>query len=368
MPPTGRLVLDGVPKVCFYDGTRCPEDVPFPSCLRACLEYFGENRGCNHVPDRDPQWPCGCAYAYLLGTTGAGFRFLWKSGWHGDNVDILVMAEDTMEPFRRGFASVGYAFEALSKEGGPDDEEWFRASIRASLSAGKPVIGFGVIGPPECCLVTGYDEGGDVLIGWSFFQGMCDFNPEGEFEPDGTFRKRRWFQNTPGLLVIGEKTPRPPCGEVYREALRWGLTVMRTADVKGRAAGHAAYDAWAEHMLRDEDFATDDYAVLNDRYMAYFDATGTIAEGRWYVNLFLQQIAGCEPAMAEDLNQAAACFRAEHDMMWEIWNLAGGNGWTEAHVRKLAEPETRRAMIPVILRARDKDIEAAAHTERALGR
>ena len=44
-----RLVLDGVPRVGYYpqmqqhedSKMRCPEDVPFPSCLRACLEYLG---------------------------------------------------------------------------------------------------------------------------------------------------------------------------------------------------------------------------------------------------------------------------------------------------------------------------------------
>ncbi|NQT50456.1 hypothetical protein HQ576_00310 [bacterium] len=39
-----RVVLDGVPRVGFYfdqqkhddSKMRCPEDVPLPSCLRAC--------------------------------------------------------------------------------------------------------------------------------------------------------------------------------------------------------------------------------------------------------------------------------------------------------------------------------------------
>jgi hypothetical protein len=37
MGTPSRLVLEGVPKVAFYDGTRCPEDMPFPSCMRALL-------------------------------------------------------------------------------------------------------------------------------------------------------------------------------------------------------------------------------------------------------------------------------------------------------------------------------------------
>jgi len=44
-----RLVLDGVPRVGFYFDmqqhadakARCPEDVCFPSVIRACPEYLG---------------------------------------------------------------------------------------------------------------------------------------------------------------------------------------------------------------------------------------------------------------------------------------------------------------------------------------
>jgi hypothetical protein len=37
-----RVVLDGVPRIHFYEGgPRCPEDIPWPSALRACLECMG---------------------------------------------------------------------------------------------------------------------------------------------------------------------------------------------------------------------------------------------------------------------------------------------------------------------------------------
>ncbi len=36
-----RLVLEGVPRVSFYEGgPGCPEDIPFPSVMRALMEYF----------------------------------------------------------------------------------------------------------------------------------------------------------------------------------------------------------------------------------------------------------------------------------------------------------------------------------------
>ena len=52
--------------------------------------------------------------------------------------------------------------------------------------------------------------------------------------------------------------------------------------------------------------------------------------------------------------------------MWKVWQLVGGPGRSEENVRKLAEPEVRRSMAPLIEQARDKDAEAAEHIENAL--
>ena len=125
------------------------------------------------------------------------------------------------------------------------DEATFRRLIVASLRQGRPVLAFGVAGPPECCIITGYDEGGDVLIGWSFLQDDPGSSEGLEFEPSGYFRKRDWFRETPGIVVLGEKRAVPPRAEICRATLEWGLSIMRTPLVQGTwANGLAAYDAW----------------------------------------------------------------------------------------------------------------------------
>ena len=42
--------------------------------------------------------------------------------------------------------------------------------IMDSINRGIPVLAFGVVGPSDCCIITGYDQGGDVLLGWSTYQ------------------------------------------------------------------------------------------------------------------------------------------------------------------------------------------------------
>ena len=371
-----RVVLDGVPRVGFYFETqkhddskmRCPEDVPFPSCLRACLEFLDDGLGCRKIGLCSQQWGLGCGYAYLMGVTGAAFKLTWNDGWHPDNVASWLVGSDPGEIFRRGFAAIGYECKTVHVQRDRMAEQDVRGLIMRSIDAGRPVIAHGVIGPPEECIITGYDEGGDVLIGWSFFQHSPDCNAGVEFEPNGMFRKRNWFADTWSLILIGDKGEQPDPKRVYREALGWALDVVRAPMRFERHNGLAAYDAWAEHLLRDDDFATDDIAILRERFVAHDDAVGTVAEGRWYASIFLAQAAMDGGLNAPELYAAAACFAAEHDLMWKAWALVGGIGHSDDKARKVADPDIRRQMVPIIRQAWDKDAEAADHIEQALGR
>jgi hypothetical protein len=133
----------------------------------------------------------------------------------------------------------------------------------------------------------------------------------------------------------------------------------------------AAFDAWVKHLLMDDQWPVDDENVLRAHHQIHNDAVGTVAEARWYGSVFLAQIvegfeAGPQKTGRQaDILHAAACYAAQHDLMWELWELAGGIDNDEAH-RAMADPNVRKAMVDVIRRARDKDAQAADHIERAL--
>ena len=95
----------------------------------------------------------------------------------------------------------------------------------------------GPIGPPEPALITGFDEGGDVLIGWSFFQGLPEFNAGVEFEPSGQFRKRDWFRDPPGLslVIIGESRP-VPSSSTCGGCCGWQITCRTTTSCGRRSS------------------------------------------------------------------------------------------------------------------------------------
>jgi len=367
----GRRVLEGVPRVGFYhemqqhadSKVRCPEDVPLPSCLRACLEYLGDGVGCSQTGLCSPHWKLGCGYAFLMGATGAAFRLSWKEGWHGDNVASWLVGNDAGEIFVRAFAAVGYGLELVHVRRDEPDAEAVRRKVIESIDAGRPVIAHGVIGPPEECILTGYDDGGEVVIGWNYFQGD-DGLADVEFEPSGQFRKRNWVADTWSLVLIGEKADPPPePKEVLRTALEWAVEVIRAPVRFGdRHNGLAAFDAWIEHLGYDDQIAADPAMGIE----VHDDAVGVVAEGRWYASIFLAEAARWMPFLAPELLAAASCCAEQHALMWKLWDILGGHGRGPDHQQRLCDADRRRQMVPIIRQAREKDARVAEHIERAL--
>lgn len=364
---TGRRVLADVPRIAFYpemvrvEPARGPEDIIFPSCMRALMQYLGH-------PEYD--------YVHFVGVTGAGFYLNWKDGWHMDNSAIYFMVPfaDHVQLFEHAFAATGYAM-ALAPLKGPGglDETAARQRIVASIDAGMPVLAHGVVGPPETCLITGYDEGGAVLIGWSFFQSEREWASGVEYEPNGMFRRRGWYEQTWDIIVPGPRGAPLDPAMVRRRSLAWAIKVVRTVETwDGRTHnGLAAYDAWADHLLREADISPSGAPPAGATcrpYDVHDLAVGMVAEGRYYASEYLLRLAQAEPRLRAHLLQAAGCYAQEHDLMWEAWDCVGGNGRGPEQVARFADPAVRRRLVAMIQRAKAYDEEAVAHLEAALAR
>lgn len=376
-----RLVLENVPQIKFYDGgPRCPEDIPLPSVMRVLMEYFDEaDFGCRTCRAVQTGCKIPCTYTYFIGMTGTGSYLSWKKGWEGDNVALFYMDPNAAKVDRRAFRAAGYAWEYVVKEESADNQARFLERIVDSLQRNIPVVAYGVVGPPEPCIITGIDNHGEVLIGWNFFQNFPGFNQGLEYESCGYFRQPDWLAHTECLVIVGAKESRPPLKILYREAFESALKVSRTPIVRPepdapawyqqRANGLAAYDAWAEQILNDEDFP-DDEAVLRQRHDVHNGAVGHIAEARWYGSQFFIQAVQSEIlhySQVENLLHAAACYAAEHDLMWKVWDLVGGNGFPDAY-KNFAEPSVRRKIAAIILEARQQDEQAAFEIEKTLAK
>lgn len=370
-----RRVLEEVPRISYQlhqkkdkSGLqRCPESMAFPSCLRSCLEYMNEDMGYKMITVHNRKWRLDMTYVYLMGTTGSAFRLSWRPGWYLGNPDITLISENRLTPYQRGLESVDCDYEIIEKNEKHTEEDFRKRIIESIQKFGRPLIGNGVVGPPVDCLITGFDEEGDILVGWSFFQGEKEFSSDLTFESSGYFRKRNWYKDTHRIILTGEKKGRLSLEGIYRNTLMWVLEIARMPLVHGDcASGLAAYEKWAGMILTEEEFTGKKEKELHHRYIVHQNAAGIIAEGRWYAYQFLQKLVQDVACPEKDVLSAAECYDAEHSLIWQLWGLVGGPGFSLKKAQLFKDKEIRKKTADIILKARDQDQKAADHLERAL--
>lgn len=298
----------------------------------------------------------------------------------------LVMRKDGTEPLRRALAFAGRSFTLLCKPGkaghhlaerAPENltnisigsKADFTALIRREIDSGRPMIGFGIVGPPEACIITGYRDDGKAGLGWSFFEDMPEFSGEVEKHLSGYFIWEGQYehQETLAVMAIGGQSPERDEREFLIDTLEYALSVMTTGQVLSRAGGANAFDAWAEALLEPVNFpAAPPLPLLFERLMCHCDAIGMIAKGGWYASLFLSRASENFPQAREALLQAAAAFRQQHDVSWKLWELIGGMGMGETQARNLGKPRVREESANLIRQTKTYYQQAARKLERVL--
>jgi len=360
-------VLYGVPKVSYFSA-EC-ECTPFPSSLKVCLGFMGQP----------------VTYHYLMAITGAAFRLLWNTEyWDGGNVDILGIRPDVTQPLRRAMDAMGRDYTLLCKpehaallaglEGESESAKTgnkpaFVDLIRREIDAGRPVIGFGIIGPPEACVITGYRDGGETLLGWNFFQDMPEYASGIQKEPCGYFVRRGWYEypDTIAVLALGEQKEVPSDNKALLVAiLAYALEIMETPKVHERASGYAAYDAWADALLRESEFPRDaPLPLLMERLMCQIDGATMIGE-RYQAHRFMQEQALLFPQAKAELENAARLFGEEARLALQMGEAIGGMRMSEKQAQALAKRETREELVRLIRQAKELDVQAIAHMKQAV--
>ncbi len=342
---TIRTRLEGV--------ARCAFDITPPLCFvgsaLVCTRYLG----------------CQVSDAYAMGVSGGAFKMFWVPPWAECNCDLLIVGE---EPIRRTFAALGYDYTYL-----PDRDRtqrrskaFYRDTIMQQIDQGNPLIAIGIVGPPEASVITGYESGGDVLYGWSYFQD----------DPTGYYRTDNWYDNAYGLIVIGAQKPVPPKQEVLRGALQWAITLVRQPemDLEGEPevgvrrcySGLAAYDQMLAALARD-DFSADDLAALTTRLHALInDGAWLMIEKRRYAAEFLREMADPASRSAGDLYKAAELYMR----LSELWAAAGKMmpwiGSSPDGMLKLTNPQWRAEFAGYVRQARPLEEQAVSHLEHAV--
>jgi len=255
----------------------------------------------------------------------------------------------------RAFAYLGYDFEIIDKDEGNVD--LIRQRIVASIDAGIPVLGFGIVGPPECSIICGYDDDGANLLGWSHFQSR---NAD-DLATTGMFTTTHWVDSRWRIVLCG--APKQASQDL-REIIRHGVkiasaTSLGNSDDPGGeedlyAAGAAAYDAWIAYVSREayDDMTADE---LRRSYWFHNTMVGNNAEAKCYLGGFLHDQAGDDA----ELHRIAGLYDEIHTVSWQIWDVAGGIGNKEAY-QSFADAAKRAALAEFIGKMKALEIEAIA--------
>lgn len=346
-------ILYGVPKVGYGIGGF----TPYPMCLKAVANYIGE--------DMD--------YDYAMVSCGAAFRLAWnETCWDGGNVDIMLTYEDAIQSYRMGAQALGYGFRLLGRANnrtildnptkyatlnGNGTKEDFIAFIRQEIDKGRPCIGLGIIGPPEACVITGYQDNGATLLGWNFFQEDPSLTSEIGHDKSGYFVTNQWWENeeTVAVMALGEKESPPYTVTQIAEQAVAALSPRRYG---GYARGIAAYDAWKRAIMDDSQFPKEQIlSLLVERMMCQGDAMGCLADGRNNAASYFQKLAESNPKQPLYQKIADRFGDVLHtvDQMAEV---LGGFERGEENMRLFANPETRRKLAKQIDCCKAADEEA----------
>lgn len=155
----------------------------------------------------------------------------------GGNVDLMYSLD--LEPIVHAAAALNRELTLVSHK----DRVAVVGAIKDTIAHGRPATAFGVFGPPEIGIVTGYDRGGDVLYGCSYFD-----NPS-----DRYCQRTDWFDRADwagdfGRVIVGDKKrcqgPMPK--ETLISTLKWAIDldlISPLPEQPNHASGVAVYDA-----------------------------------------------------------------------------------------------------------------------------
>jgi hypothetical protein len=345
--PAGQpsKILDGVQQI-YWGTTPC---LCFVGSVVSSLQYLGED----------------LTGDYAMGVSGGAFKDFWIPPWDGGNCDLLMIGD---EPIRRTFAALGYGHTLIRIPDGAAPaqvKDGLQPLIVSQIDSGKPVIAIGVVGPPEACVITGYEQGGDVLRGWSYFQE----------NRDAYFRSDNWFENCYGIILIGEKIGAPSPRQVLQDALEWAIALIRVPEHPRKSAtkprlisGIAAYEAMAQALEREEEwqFTLDDAETMQLRCFAISnDGVHLLQCERAVAARFLDTMAEQDLPGADDLRKAAAIYRQEVTILTDASKLAPFSFAPDEERRKLLDPDHRRQLARLVREAKACEESAVEHLERA---
>jgi len=348
------VVLYGISKV-EYCAEGC---TPYPMCLKSCANYLGQ--------DIDITFP--------MVSTGAAFRLTWDTtSWNAGNVDVMHTFDEPEEVYRLGVEALGRDFDLLARASDTcdvnfsnsrksDNKDDFISFIKTQINKGFPCIALGIIGPMEACIISGYRENGEVLLGWNFFQDCPECASYVKTDESGYFVTGRWWENesTVAVIAMGEIS-RPPAStkSILENAIKVMTGRYDKKSGKTYAKGITAYDEWKKAILTESEFGPNAILpILAERLMCHGDAMDCLMDGRHNAAVFMNKLAEELPEFKDLCRCAADSFSKVTSSVMKMADLLGGYARDELQMRNLGKPEIRQQIAVRIDECKKADSKA----------
>lgn len=269
-----RCVLESVPRLNFG-----PQSDVFTSALAIALQFMGYEQ---------------IEYHSLLGWSGRGFSLCWSDQRLREDPDEMWYLRSDFDSATAAVAATGFAGQvrphadcqhAVDSQRGPQaDAAELRDTVLDGITTGRPVIVQLSLAAdpwqPEWALVTGYDDNGATLLGWSCFQ-------------EEPFALPQWEPLTVAVVSLAGTARQIDARQIDtsqrdRQAVELGVEVSRTRREGPNTWGVSSYEAWAGAVEADDLCDLSDTALLGAmRYHSHY--VGHLAAQRWYTGSFLRE-------------------------------------------------------------------------------
>jgi hypothetical protein len=186
---------------------------------------------------------------------------------------------------------------------------------------------------------------------------------------EGYLKVSDWYEKPEflGLHLFTKTGKRKTKRENLLAALAWAVQMGSMSEAGGRAAGLAAYDAWVQDMLRDEEFEGVTLETLQFRRMGIGDNGIILLCARQVAAEYLEMMQGevGERARAH-LLAAADHFRRESETMGAAHDAMPWGNVSGEELAERFEPTNRQVLADVIRECREHYAKAVAEIEKAL--
>ena len=245
-------ILNWIPRISRWNPPQgCDMWYSFPAMISSALiSIEAQEQGRNEITYAE----LNERFRDLLHITGMGYGFLWNTV-ERHLIEELWHINDVSEMVGQVMGYYGRDYLWLTPDNSTINE--MRQLLKWSISQGRPVVMEWAGGIPEFNIVTGYENDGETLIGYTYCEECAaKFNEQGMFVNPARWDEL-WGNTQIRMLVIGNKKEQ---SVTDRDTIEYALKVLDKNEADDEKfflthefiAGDMALHAWLEACDTDE--------------------------------------------------------------------------------------------------------------------